>query len=217
MGAVVIAVLATIVIATMSTGGAAPSSASQTSIASSRLADASVPLGRVTVHALTPLPDVRRSSAGQVTEQVQMAVVGGPLSLTSDSAAVTLAPAGGRGGRTWTGSLPPVRVVDARGTHSGWQLRWSVSSIDVVDTQHRRVEAGATVRVDPSAPVVVDGLAEGLRAGTTAPASAAKRTLMRAEPGWGGGTYEAGGTVTVRLPTGIAADFVVVRLSLAVA
>ena len=71
-----------------------------------------------------------------------------------------------------------------------------------------------TQKLHPGVPVVVAGLAEGVEAGDPGRANHRGRTLFRALEGWGGGTYEAGGVVTVQLPASVDADHVTVRLAL---
>ena len=153
--------------------------------------------------------EAARSASGaehaSVVELVQLNVIGGGLDLLTDRATVRLERVAGTA-REWTGVLPPVRVVDARGTHEGWTVRWHVEDVSVGSAARR-------VRVDPDAPVVVAGLADGLAAGSGGPSGPRGRTLLRAHVGYGGGTYEAGGTVTLRLPRSIDADEIVVELA----
>jgi hypothetical protein len=172
------------------------------------------PLGPVTVHPLAAPAPARTKAPASSTEAVQvvqLTVVGGALSLADESATVTLA----RHGSTWSAELPAVRVVDARGTHAGWTVRWTVTDVDVDGCRHPRVGA-SHVKVTPAAPVVVFGTADGLEAGRAAVGTAKHRTLGRAVAGSGGGTYEAGGTVSMKLPQCRGADAVTVALSYAV-
>jgi hypothetical protein len=167
-------------------------------------------LGPVTVHAIdhelaaAPSP----ATTGAVVELVQLSVVGGSLSLVNDHASVTLV----RDGSQWTAVLPPVRVVDARGTHAGWRVTWRIADVSAAGCERSRVAPGL-VHLAPSPPVVVSGTPDGLVAGPSGSAHNAGRTLARAEPGSGGGTYEAGGTLSVRLPRCPEADSVLVDLS----
>jgi hypothetical protein len=145
-----------------------------------------------------------------VVQTIELTVVGGALDLVDETASVRLTRVPGTD-RRWTGELPPVRVIDARGTHAGWTVRWRVADASV-DGATRRV------RVDPGDPVVVAGLPEGLHAGSAGPAGSWRgRTLFEARRGYGGGTYEAGGTVTLRLPRAVDADEIVVELAFSVA
>ena len=73
--------------------------------------------------------------------------------------------------------------------------------------------AGARVTVAPGHVEVVAGSPDGLRAGEPASAHSGGRTLFAASPGSGGGTYEAGATVSVRLPGSIGAASLAVDLS----
>jgi hypothetical protein len=161
-------------------------------------------LAPVTVHDVDPatLAAVEPSATGSVVEVVQLSVVGGSLSLADDHATVTLV----YDGTEWTATLPPVRVIDARGTHAGWHLTWAVADARVDGCRSSHVPPGL-VRVAPSDPVVVDGTPDGLVAGNGG------RTLARAQHGSGGGTYEAGGTLSVRLPSCADAESVVVDLA----
>jgi len=145
-----------------------------------------------------------------MTQTVALTINGGDLSLESDAATVVLHPAGSR--TEWIGDLPPVRVIDARGTLEGWAVEWTVGSLEV-DGQPRR----GTVRVTPAAPVVVAGGSDGLQAGREAAARRQGRVLFSADADHGGGTYEAGGQVTVRLPASVHPEDVVVHLAFSVA
>lgn len=62
--------------------------------------------------------------------------------------------------------------------------------------------------MEPGAPVVA--------AGQPGPATRHGRTLFGAARGTGGGTYEAGGVVTMRLPRSVDAGAVVVDLAFTV-
>ena len=157
-------------------------------------------LPAVTEHDLDPA--VRAASVESapraVTEVVVLQVLAGSLTLATPSVTVALRREGD--GR-WAGDLPPVRVVDARGSLVGWQVRWALTDV-VVDGHAAR---GSLV-VAPGTPVVVDGLSAGLHSGRRG-----SHVLFAAEAGTGGGTYEAGaglsldlgdrdaGTVTVTL------------------
>ncbi|MGQ0433198.1 MAG: hypothetical protein ACT452_12415 [Microthrixaceae bacterium] len=185
-------------------------------------AEVSAPsLPSVTQHALgaevvgaaqaRPVP----AAEAAVTEVIQLEIIGGELVLATPSATVTLERVLGSD-VTWTGILPSVRVVDARGTHEGWDVRWTVTGLDVAATSTAVRAPHARVRLDPAAPVVVDGTPDGLLTGRAGPGVRAGRTLFGAAPGSGGGTYEAGGAISVRLPSSIDADRVVVQLAFAV-
>ena len=162
-------------------------------------------------HVSTPRPVHSPSSNGQaMTQTVALTINGGDLELQSDAATVVLHSA--ESGTKWIGDLPPVRVVDARGTLEGWTVEWTVDSLEV-DGQPRR----GTVRVTPADPVVVAGGEDGLQAGREAVARRQGRVLFSADANHGGGTYEAGGQVTVRLPGSVHPEAVVVHLSFSVA
>lgn len=151
--------------------------------------------------------------AGQsVSQTIQLTIVGGSLELAVDAATVTLARMPGSH-NDWTGTLPPVRVVDARGTHEGWNVRWTVASLDVVGATSSSHAPDARVHLEPGEPVVIAGTPDGLTSGKPSPAVRYGRTLFAAAPGSGGGTYEAGGTLSVRLPDNLDADSIVVELA----
>jgi hypothetical protein len=135
-----------------------------------------------------------RVAAQSDVQVITVAVVGSGLTLGAHEVRVDLHPTG-RGSRMWTGTLPPVQVVDARGTHVGWTVRWSVSSSDA--EPHGRE---GVVWVDPSAPAVIAGDLDGLVAGRPGPSLPGGRTLFSARPGWGGGTFEGGGSVSMLVP-----------------
>lgn len=157
---------------------------------------------------------VSPSISGEILEQtLDLNVVGGPLRLETSSASVVLTRRPGSD-REWIGTMPPVRVVDARGTLAGWEVRWFMESVELDGSIARRPD-WATVSVDPAGPVVVDGAPEGLEAGGRRPATRPGRALMHAMPGNGGGTYEADGTVLVKLPGSVSAEHMVVNLTFA--
>jgi hypothetical protein len=168
-------------------------------------------LGPVTVHDLEGQPVLPAPERdGQAVEQVvQLQVVGGSLTLEDDLVEVPLS-RGADG--TWRADLPPVQVVDARGSHAGWEVRWSLDEVVLDGAPPPRSVGAARVQVRPAAPVVVDGTTGGLVAGRTANGAGHGRQLAAARPGWGGGTYAVGGTVSVRVPRHLEADEVVVRL-----
>ncbi len=178
-------------------------------------ATTTVALPAVTTHPVDPalLAALRSrpgaSAAQTVTQIVQLTIVGGELRLVTDRVEITLERASVLGG-LWIGSLPPVRVIDGRGTHAGWRVRWSVASI-VADGAS--VAPTAKVHLEPDTPMVVHGTPDGLFAGAPGGAEAASRTLFGAAPGSGGGTYESGGTVAMRSDA-FDADEVVIELAL---
>jgi len=151
------------------------------------------------------LEAVRSSGNGgsqSVVEVVQLTVIGGELELVTDHATITLERVAGSS-RDWVGTLPPVRVIDARGTHEGWTVRWAVAELSFANASRR-------VRLQAEEPTVVAGVPDGLVAGQG-------RTLFGAKKGYGGGTYEAGATVSLRLPPSADVDEVVVELSFSLA
>lgn len=164
------------------------------------------PLPPVSEHAIDPVVLAAATpspgAAASVTQVVQLTIHGGALSLDHARATVALEPTGRRG--AWSAPLPPVRVIDARGTHKGWRVTWEAVAV---------VADGAAVRARvevSSSPVVVHGTDGGLRPGHG-------RTLGAARPGWGGGTYQLDGTVLVRLPAGVDAAEVTITLAYSVA
>ncbi len=182
---------------------------------------ATAALPPVTEHALDPAlvaaaqAPVGPAAGQSVTEVIQLTVIGGPLSLVTDHASVTLQRVPGSD-RDWTGTLPAVRVIDARGTFAGWDVDWMLTSLDVQGAATRAHVPDAQVSVEPAAPAVVDGTPDGLEAGKAGLASPNGRTLFSAAAGSGGGTYEAGATVSIRLPEHVDADSIVVELAFSV-
>lgn len=175
-------------------------------------------LPAVTTHDLDPATVAASASkpahhGGQsVTEIIQLTIIGGDLQLVTDHASVILERVPGTRG-DWAGTLPPVRVIDATGSGAGWEVRWVLSSLTVQTASTPSHVADAEVRLEPGAPVVVAGLPEGIAAGNGGSPAPQGRTLFAAEPGAGGGTYEAGGTVSLHLPRRIDATRVVVDLA----
>lgn len=177
------------------------------------------PLPDVTMHPVSD--DVLAAAADapaapqSVTETVQLTIIGGDLELVTPSATLPLAEVPGSGGE-WVGTLPPVRVVDARGTGAGWTVTWAVAGIEVAGPTGRERVDGARARITPEPPVVVDGLPDGLSAGRPHTARTGGRTLFSAAPDTGGGTYEGGGEVSVHLPALVEAHDVVLSLTFSV-
>ncbi|MGK2948604.1 MAG: hypothetical protein ACSLFP_08520 [Acidimicrobiales bacterium] len=176
-------------------------------------------LPEVSVHDIDPaqLAAVRSAGAsgggGQsVVQTIRLNVIGGELELVTDRATVVLQKVPGSK-REWVGTLPAVRVIDARGTHAGWAVRWSVESIDLHGANGPGRVPAALVRLEPGAPVVVAGTSDGLASGKGGPSVRKGRTLFSAEPGSGGGTYEAGGSLSLRLPANLSPDQVTLVLS----
>jgi hypothetical protein len=213
-GAAVMAVAASAAVATVVDAAPAPPTPESTLAAESTETESvpSVPLPAVTLHAIDPAlvqaaqPNVQQS----VAEVIQLSVIGGPLELVTSEATVTLERVSGSD-RDWTAALPPVRVIDARGTHDGWAVSWTVSAVDGVQVNR------AKVKLEPGAPAVVAGTPDGLAAGKGGPAVRKGRILFNALSGSGGGTYEAGGTVSLRLPGNLDAESVVVHLAFTIA
>ena len=167
-------------------------------------------LGPVTEHPVDPALLAGASSGGStVVEVIQVTVIGGELRLETTHADVVLR----RDGDRLVGTLPPIRVVDARGTHDGWEVRARVAG--VVTPDGHRGAPPSKVTIAPSTPVVVAGLDEGLSAPSEA-AGPGWRRLFAAAPGTGGGTYEGGGRVELALPPGVDLDEAVVEFAFAV-
>ena len=172
----------------------------------------------ITEHAIDArtLPAAAAHGGGgpAMVQTIQLTVVGGPLELVTSNATVELSRVDGAQ-NVWAGVLPPVRVIDARGTHAGWTVRWFVDSVEVSGASRSSVP-DAQVILEPGAPSVVAGTADGLRSGDTGRGRPSGRTLLSAGQGSGGGTYEAGAMVSVRLPRPVDAERVVVRLAFSV-
>lgn len=219
--AAAIAVAVTTGVAALVGAEPAPDDGPSSAIASvTTQAPAEIPvatLPSVTAHDLDPAIVAAGQSSpsehvGQsVIETIQLSIIGGDLQLVTDHTSVTLERVSGTTS-DWTGTLPPVRVVDATGSGAGWDVRWMVSSLDVETNGKPSDVPDAKVQLEPGAPVVVAGLADGIVAGKGGPAVKTGRTLFNAQPDSGGGTYEAGGTILVRLPTSIDATSVAVEL-----
>jgi hypothetical protein len=213
------AVAATAAIATVVDAAPAPGVDVSPVAAESAVAESApiTALPAVTLHTVDPalLAAAQPDEPQQVTEIIQLSVIGGPLELVTNEATVTMHRVSGSD-RDWTATLPPVRVIDARGTHEGWAVEWTVGAIDVQgsgsDEAHR-----AKVEVEPGTPAVVAGTPDGLVAGKGGHALPKGRLLFSAQPGSGGGTYEDGGTLFLRLPDDVDADSVVVHLAFTLA
>jgi hypothetical protein len=106
----------------------------------------------------------RPSSGSKLEQTVQLTIDGGELDLQMTAARVQLTRVNGSD-HEWSGALPAVRVVDARGTLEGWEVRWRLHSV-VVDSRGPvglQVLA-ATVEVQPGPTVVVEGDPQGVYA-----------------------------------------------------
>jgi hypothetical protein len=136
---------------------------------------------------------------GSLTQTIQVTVIGGPLYLPEDRLSVDLVPAR-PGAARLGGVLPAVEVVDARGTHAGWELRWAVEEAWLLTPAGRVPVAHPRVTLEPGVPQAVHGEPHGLRAGPTCPGAG---LLATAAPGAGAGTYAVGATVTVDVPRGL--------------
>ena len=148
--------------------------------------------------------------AASAEQTVTVGVIGGGLELATPAATVVLERVDGSD-RDWSGPLPAVRVVDARGTHEGWTVEWRLAAVEL-DGSPTTAPRGARVILEPQDARVVHGLAGGLGVGPGGPAQSNDSVLFTARPGGGGGTYEAGAMVRVRLSAPRSAEQVVVRL-----
>lgn len=219
--ATVVAVVATVGVAALVGAEPAPTRGAGPSVATITPVMAVAPVAAlppVTTHDLDPTSVAAVASApaeqrGQsVTQTIQLSIVGGDRQLVTDHASVILERVTGTSG-DWTGTLPPIRVVDATGSGAGWEVRWEVSSLDVQTPGRPSNVPDGKVHLEPGDPVVVAGRPDGIAAGKGGPALRRGRTLFAAQPDAGGGTYEAGGTVSVRLPSSVDATSVVVDLA----
>lgn len=176
------------------------------------------PLPPVSEHPLPPhvssgaSGSAAESTAGPLVQVIQVQVHGGGLTLATNQVTVTLERAPGSH-RDWVGTLPAVEVIDARGTHSGWRLRWSAATLELTDSPKAAHVPLSKVHLEPGTPIVVAGERAGVVAGKPGPAVHPGRLLMEAAPGFGGGTYAIAGTISVRLPTSVEAERVSVTLS----
>jgi hypothetical protein len=141
---------------------------------------------------VVPSPGTRASTTS-ASQAIAVSVLPGPLTLVTERTVIDLHSVDGQ---VLCGRLPPVRVIDARGSGDGWRVRWSVESF----TAGGRRLPPAAVDLVPDSPTVVFGLPAGLYAGGGDGAD--RRVLVGAEPGTGGGTYEAGASVEARLQRG---------------
>jgi len=148
------------------------------------------------------------AAIGQV---VGVSVRGGDLYLAEASTSLSLVPVSGSPSE-WAADLPPVRLVDARGTLEGWRVMWSLTALQV----DGKVAGQAGMWLIPQAPDVVAGAPEGLALGRCTEARDGARSLLSASKNHGGGTYEAGAKVRVRLPDAWVASEVRVRLAFTV-
>lgn len=149
-----------------------------------------------------------------VTEVISLEIIGGSLTVEPPTRSVTLHRVPGSR-NDWSATLPPVDVVDARGSHDGWTLLWHVDRIELAGSSRDTVPP-AKVRLTPGDVTVIAGEEPGLEPGRAHPARKKGRTLLSAERGWGAGTYRIGGELSLRLPASIEANAVTIDLSFTV-
>jgi hypothetical protein len=149
---------------------------------------------------------------GALSQTVRLQVLPGPLRLSNDRAMVHLRPALDHAGRL-VGTMERVDVVDARGSHEGWTLEWSVAEAWATTATGRVSLDPETVTVVPTPPEPIHGEPAGLTPGA---ACRGAGLLVDAEVGAGAGTHRISADVSVQLPPGesIDARAVVIQLSL---
>ena len=136
-------------------------------------------------------------------------MIGGEFEIEPREVIVTLYPA--RGGRM-VGELPPVRVIDARGTLEGWRL--TATLVEEAELAPGVPGARGPLLV-PAPPQVVYGERAGLSPGPAGHLEVdAPITLLRAREGRGGGTFEAGAALRLPGPHGAQNHPVDLRLRL---
>jgi hypothetical protein len=123
-------------------------------------------------------------------------VPAGSLSIAATRGYTTLDRVGNGNGRAiFRGDLPVIRVVDRRGTLTGWQAYvavWPAATID---------GSGARVRVDPGEPTGISSPLGGVHEGSSSWTSFGRDALlMEADAGCGAGTFEDDGTIEVAMP-----------------
>jgi hypothetical protein len=148
----------------------------------------------------TPAPAAGTSpvvpTASSPTDQViDVSVLAGHLTISPPSTSLTLRPRGHSA--TFVGDLPPVRVVDGRGSLAGWTATITVGVVG----QGPAMPSGAEVCVEPFVPTVVAGRrGEVRKAPHSCGAPATPLDLFRAEPGGGGGAFDDSARVSVVWP-----------------
>jgi hypothetical protein len=132
-----------------------------------------------------PAPNV---GVGTTTQQLIVPVLPGPLTISPATVTVSMRRNGN--GNHYTGAIPTITVVDARGTLAGW--RATVTLVSATGVHAPRIDA----RLFPDRPVVVYGDAFGVgRAHPGALDDGSAQLLCSAMREHGGGTYSCGGRI----------------------
>jgi hypothetical protein len=167
----------------------------------------------------TPAPaHATASNDGGLSQTLAVSVLPGSLTISPPAGSVSptagsVSPSGdsmtfshdGDGhGDTYRGTLPLVRIVDARGSLAGWNASVSLQGIDGLSASQL---AGAQLCVNPDKPTIVSGNPGEVRAakhscgGVGDPIS-----VFFAPPPGGGGMFTDSATMTLRIPAGNGAD-----------
>lgn len=155
------------------------------------------------------------SAGASVDQTIAVSILPGSLTITPSTESISFAKTHGQGnGGPMAGSLSTVTVVDARGSLVGWDATVSLQSVDGVSAADL---AGAKLCLSPDVVTVVAGNQPEVKSGKHACASAGDAlTLFHAPPNGGGGTFADTGSLTLLLPSGLAANAVTATLAVAV-
>ena len=144
----------------------------------------------------TRAPERLLPATGEEAASMAVAVAPGPLAISVEDGPLVLERLPGRGNSTrYRGTLPAVRVIDARGSLAGWQV---VVRLIAPETPEA---SGARLFFQPGGPDAVSGQARGVRASRPVwSALGDSLSLFHAEPGYGNGAFDDDASVELFLP-----------------
>jgi hypothetical protein len=115
---------------------------------------------------------------------------------------VTFSHDGNGHGGPYRGTLPPVRVADARGSLDGWDATVSLQGIDGLSASQL---AGALLCINPRRPAIVAGNPGEVRSAKNSCGGVGEPvSVLFAPPGGGGGTFTDTASLKLRFPGGAA-------------
>jgi hypothetical protein len=157
----------------------------------------SAPANALPLPTVTPLPPSKHDvatttdgrSANEMEQTISVTILPGELSITPSMPVITFVPSSDP--TRFTGTLSGVRVVDARGSLTGWTVTIRLAG-------HQDIRG--TVTVHPATPTVVAGdVADVVRAGSPARVTEhGSAVVAAAAAGGGGGTYSLQFEVSVK-------------------
>jgi hypothetical protein len=140
------------------------------------------------------------SNDGGLSQTLAVPVLPGSLTISPTADSVTFSPQGNGQGGAYLGTLPLVRVVDARGSLVGWDASVSLQGVDELSASQL---ASAQLCVNPDAPTTVAGNPGEVRAATQSCGGVGGPvSVFFAPASGGGGTFTDTAALTLRIPAG---------------